>query len=442
MDYFRLLRLLFWLCAGLYLGGFVSLAMADYPASVRYSYDFWTDAPCNNGWEQPGSSPGALCGAAVGCRNQIASPAVALASTSWSEASGTGSCLASFGNAIANYRRGYYCPNGGVLNGTTCSTSCPSGQTWNSQTQQCQATCTAGSNAGYYSTGFTTTACINGCSYTRSASGSVSTCSGWSDATGWSSCFLAQSGSTCLTPNGAPSSGMAQCPVGQCPGTINGATVCMPCTGKTDVQSTGTKTTTNADGSTTTTTTTTNSTSQGGTTTTTTTTNTTNTPAGGGTPTNSTTSSTDTKPTDSFCIENPSSPLCKQSSFGGSCGSFSCDGDAIQCAMAQEQHKRNCTMFDTQTTLSQLGDQVAAGNDPQKSTFPNESANVQVVNLGTQIDTSNPLVASCLSDKVIAFPHFSVTLPFSTICPYLEMMGRIVIAFALMMAARIALGGL
>lgn len=98
-------------------------------------------------------------------------------------------------------------------------------------------------------------------------------------------------------------------------------------------------------------------------------------------------------------------------------------------------------MFDTTTPLSTLGEQVAAGNDPQASSYPTAPGQVQTINLATAIDTSNALASGCIGDKVIAFPHFSVTLPFATICPYLEMMGRIVLAFALLMAARITFSG-
>lgn len=57
---------------------------------------------------------------------------------------------------------------------------------------------------------------------------------------------------------------------------------------------------------------------------------------------------------DSFCKSNPNDRLCKaggvggggggstSGSFSGSCGGFSCTGDAVQCAIALEQHRRNC----------------------------------------------------------------------------------------------------
>jgi len=99
-------------------------------------------------------------------------------------------------------------------------------------------------------------------------------------------------------------------------------------------------------------------------------------------------------------------------------------------------------MFDTATTLSTLGDQVAAGNDPQASNYPTAPGQQQTVNLGTAIDTSNPFAAGCVQDKSFQIMTTTLTIPFSNICPYLQFMGQIVLAFSLIAAARIMLGGI
>lgn len=144
---------------------------------------------------------------------------------------------------------------------------------------------------------------------------------------------------------------------------------------------------------------------------------------------------------DDFCAKNPDLSICKESSFGGGCGTFTCDGDAVQCAMAKEQHKRNCTMFDTATPLSTLGEQVAAGTDPQASSYPTAPGQQQTVNLGSAIDTTNPFAGGCIQDKSFTIMTTTLVIPFSNICPYLEAMGQIVLAFSLLMAARIAFSG-
>jgi len=447
-DIQRIVRLTLYFLVGILLGANLSIARADYPAVGKWSYPWAT-------------SSGGFASVAAVCAYDITIPSW---QSSWPGYTFTceninqpspvtpgqmGSyqvkaVLAPYSPSYSNRSTTYYlaCPSGGTLTGETCVVSCPAGQ-HDDGTGQCVADCSAGSAAGYYSTGFGTTACIAGCSYTRSAAGAVSACSGWSDSTGWSSCYLAQSGSNCSTPNGAPANNLpSQCPVGQCPGTVNGASVCVSCSGKTDVQSTSTTNTSTPGGPTTSTTTTTNTTTNttNNTTSTTSTTSTTTTPPGGP-PTTTEETKTEEGPADKFCIENPDSPLCKLSSFGGSCGAFSCDGDAIQCAMAKEQHRRNCTMFDTPTPLSQLGDQIAAGNDPQAANYPTAPGQQQTINLGSAIDTTNPLAAGCLQDKSFTFMSTTLVIPFSNICPYLEMMGQIVLAFSLLMAARITFSG-
>jgi hypothetical protein len=110
--------------------------------------------------------------------------------------------------------------------------------------------------------------------------------------------------------------------------------------------------------------------------------------------------------------------------------------------MAREQHKRNCIMFDTVTPLSTLGEQVAAGNDPQASNFPNASGKVENVNLASALDTSNPFAGGCVQDKSFQIMTTTLVIPFSNICPYLENMGTIVLVFSMLGAVRIMLGGI
>lgn len=426
MDHLlRVTKLLLWFFVGAYLGVYATWAMADYPAVKQWTYGQPTAAASASAafaaWNaanpsNPVCAQGALVESGmsatkeyriIGSGGQCNVPSP----TTWS---------------ILNLSAVWTCPSGGVNDGNgTCI----------------QTPCVAGDAAGYYATGFTTSACINGCSLTRSATGSVSACSGWSNATGWSSCYLAQNGQNCSTPSGSLTTAMSQCPVGQCPGTINGQTVCVACSGKTDTQSTSTKTITAPDGTQTTSSTTTNTTNNTNNTTSTTSTTTTTVTPPGGTPTTTTESKSEDKPKEAFCVENPDSPLCKVSTFGGGCGAFSCDGDAVQCAMAKEQHKRNCTMFDTATPLSTLGDQIAAGNDPLASSYPTAPGQQQTVNLSTAIDTSNPFATGCLQDKSFTIMTTTLVIPFSNICAYLEMMGQIVLVFSLLMAARIMYSG-
>jgi hypothetical protein len=233
------------------------------------------------------------------------------------------------------------------------------------------------------------------------------------------------------------------CPPGKVPGQINGQTVCFTATDEkpaVTVES-ETQTSTNAQGQT----------STGPTTTTTTTDR-----GAAGVTTEKTTANTDgsnTKTTahDSpgndgsdmqrFCDENPEASVCKSSIWGGSCGAFTCDGDAVECAMAKEMHQRNCALYDTPTPLSTLGNQVTTGADPQAGQNPALEANRQTVTLTGAVSQDTFLNQGGLTDQQITVtPWLTVTLPWSQLNSYLALMGGIVVAFALIFAARIVAG--
>lgn len=255
-----------------------------------------------------------------------------------------------------------------------------------------------------------------------------------------------------------------KCPNGF-PGTVNGIETCVPYSGQNGVGvSGGTTTTTNPDGSVTTTTTQAQTSCTGASCTTTTTTTTT---TGGGTPSTTTTSTTTTRnefcrnnPIDpvctgsatggvgtgdgngegnGFCKENPGSPICKQSSFSGSCAaSFVCDGDAIQCAIAKEQHIRACKMFDDPSPESQLYE----ANKGKEGNQTGDNPNNETVSLTGRIDTSDALGGgACIPDLNVTVWGQSFTLPFSTICPSLAMLGNLLVAVSMLLSARIVTRG-
>lgn len=122
--------------------------------------------------------------------------------------------------------------------------------------------------------------------------------------------------------------------------------------------------------------------------------------------------------------------------FGGSCSSgFTCEGDAIQCAIAKEQHKRNCEMY-AKTDQSDLFLAAIGGNDPGLEALKKE--NREVVAVDSLISTERFIGGGCIEDLNVPFGTMgALTIPFSRLCPYLEMMGNIVVAFSMLAAARI-----
>jgi hypothetical protein len=250
--------------------------------------------------------------------------------------------------------------------------------------------------------------------------------------------------------NDTPTAGTPplQCPVGKCPGQINGTDVCVPCaTGITESTTATTTTiagtgtagpgsgagTGSGEGAGTTGSQGTSQTSCTGNSCTTTTTATRTNPDGS----TGTAVITKQEPKDDFCTKNPRSPLCVNSSFSGSCaGGFSGEGDPLQVAMAKEQHERNCTLFDKVTPESA---EYHTLKNKEGAQYENSDVNIS----SSSFDQSNALGvgATCVTDKAISINvaghTFAATLPLSRVCPYLAWLGYFNLAIAFVLAARI-----
>lgn len=358
----RLLKLMTWLIVGFIIGGLSVSAFASTPQwsawtpqepSAHCSQQFVASGAGNNGWVHHSISytntptgqqasciaqctDAQKCGSQLGTLGGYGTPATRSATCSPPEMYYDGECIADCQSK-----------SGQQFDGAVTLNTLQQNYCWNGCRAQLVAGVKGGSicNGGYGSTGV----------------GLWWPCdSGTFRYTG-QTCAQADPALPTQQPNQAK-----QCPSGTCPGTVNGLTICAACGSTTPRQDITSTTKTNADNSTTTTTTTTTTTSTG-TSTTSTTTNT----APDGTPTGTSTT-TDVKPSDAkndmedFCALNPTLSICKESNFGGACGSFSCDGDAIQCAMAREQHQRNCSLYDEANSFSSLVDhQNPAGTASQ-----------------------------------------------------------------------------
>ncbi len=142
---------------------------------------------------------------------------------------------------------------------------------------------------------------------------------------------------------------------------------------------------------------------------------------------------------DDFCKQNPTLDICKTGSFGGTCKTnFKCDGDAVQCAMAREQHIRNCQIFEAQTDESKLYDANKGREGDQTKDLPGND----VFNLSGRIDTSDSLGGGrCMSDLNVTVAGSAQTIPMSGICPYLGIFGNILVAVSMLLAMRIVFKG-
>lgn len=336
--------------------------------------------------------------------------------------------------------------------------TCGGGQVLNPVTQQCQASCPSSGTAlpgcynvpaSTFASGLPSSIIVTGCRYSV-GSGNQFGKTGESS-TKYTVCDLVSSGAVqdASTPS---STGPSPCPKGQVSGQVNGVDVCVksasagtpekPVTESRREKATETTgTPPNATTKETTKETQTTSTGGGRVESTTKETTTTTAPDGNGGTTSTTGTKTETKDQDSesFCKENPTSPLCKEGKWGGTCGAFTCEGDAVQCAMAKEQHQRNCSLFETPTALSELGNQVAGGQDPQSGSVPSPS-NASSVNISGVISSAaseRVLSASCVPTTSISVLGTSVSLDLSSFCDTLAIAGNIVAAIASLIAIRI-----
>ncbi|GAO72221.1 inosine-5'-monophosphate dehydrogenase [Comamonas sp. E6] len=161
--------------------------------------------------------------------------------------------------------------------------------------------------------------------------------------------------------------------------------------------------------------------------------------------TSSSSTTTKTESKEDYCKANANAQQCKgeeekEGKFGGSCSAgFTCEGDALQCAIAKDQHKRNCQMFDDKTPESQLYDsEVAKGqNRDVTKDLPGN----------TEVDVSGKLSSEdvlgggrCIGDLNVQVWRTSVSLPFSNICPSLGYLGWVLISVCSLAAFRIVSG--
>ena len=314
--------------------------------------------------------------------------------------------------------------------------ACPAGTSPNPTTQACESACgsNAGKDAGPWEwpgsvSGGTRYICVNTCTVAAEPE------FGWTgpDGVAWARGAGKYTGATCNgsdgsgdTPTSPDQSGSGsgdpkapRCPKGQCPGTVNGVDVCVPCS---EAPNTTTQTRDNTG------TTTGNSGSPGSTevttrrdtrcdgtkcTTTTTTTTTTRDGSGNqtGTPTQQTTTTTQSQ--DAYCTANPTSQQC--GGTGSQAGSGSGDGDS------EEEGACEGSAAETAGCKS-LG---TAQADP----ITNQTKGVSITP-----DSGWTQASGCPADEVLNLHGLTLTVPFTLLCAAADMARPIVVGVAWVIA--------
>lgn len=284
-----------------------------------------------------------------------------------------------------------------------------------------------------------TTACVSGCvvtgslavAYTDSTGTKHSEIAGPMRATGQQCNPTGQGGNLpslgAANPGDSAASAPSRCPVGQCPGQVNGTNVCVACSSSTssNVTSTGSQssggsiTTTECTGGNCVTKTGTidaagnvtynNYSSGSGS-------SATNTGSGSG-------AGQQSQDQQDFCASHPDSMICKSSGWGGSCGSWSCSGDAVQCQIAKMQADIWC------------GTQLPEGAQDKYNALTGEGAASAAFGDSMALELPKAEAAQCaVQDIQLTFiGGVPLVVPLSNMCEYLGYIHSIVVAFGILM---------
>lgn len=362
-------------------------------------------------------------------------------------------CNSNAGN-IGNITAHEICPGGATPTQHTCSVpQCAAGQVRNPDTGVCQESCKTGYVSGVTGSSYFGsdggTDCLNNCTYSISVSVCATLTSGqgacvgsYGNGTG-ASCSAASNNSALTPEANCMSQGKSFISVGGVTSCVSaGSQGSTPIKTKDSSSSSSSGSTKDADGNTTgssSSNSTSNSTATfngDGTVIVVTTTEKTNEDG-----TKETKTETKTVSQTSYCAENPTAAQCKaatDSDISGACDAVACKGDAIQCAIAKEQARRNCEWFKENATAKALGEAMADGTDATPN--PADSSNRETVNVQSSLDSSSPISASCFTDVTVTLLGQSVVLPVSDWCPFFEALGYIFLALSYMAALRIVAG--
>lgn len=166
--------------------------------------------------------------------------------------------------------------------------------------------------------------------------------------------------------------------------------------------------------------------------------------------TNNTVSSSSTTTTvdkADYCSKNKAAGVCKdeqgeeegKGKFGGSCsGGFTCEGDALQCAIAKEQHKRSCELHVNESPESKLYEASKGKTGKVTDDLPGN----ETIALTDRIDTSSALGAGyCpLRDINVDMFGYSKVLPLSDHCEKIGYVKIFFVSFCLLLGLWIVFG--
>lgn len=142
---------------------------------------------------------------------------------------------------------------------------------------------------------------------------------------------------------------------------------------------------------------------------------------------------------DGICKETPSNPVCgsgTEGMFGGTCDAgFTCEGDAVQCAIARELHTRQCQLYsDKEGDATRYADAVS-GADGKSAQALKDAAAAGASNIGVFNTSGYGWGRSCPADPHIPLTWVSggeLVIPFSRICGPLGLLAAGAVAMNLL----------
>lgn len=151
---------------------------------------------------------------------------------------------------------------------------------------------------------------------------------------------------------------------------------------------------------------------------------------------------TTAQPQDDYCKQNPTASQCKKNSASGgvSCDAPpTCDGDAISCAILQQQWNTRCDL-QKHDDSTDLGSKLASGQDPLAGKLPTPSGAEQV-DLSSKLSNVDDMgiAAQCLGnvDVPLALPGGAWNLHIDTtpLCDIGKLLGYLNMLGTLMLCA-------
>ena len=149
---------------------------------------------------------------------------------------------------------------------------------------------------------------------------------------------------------------------------------------------------------------------------------------------------------DTFCEENPTSPLCKDNSFSGSCDNAAapaCDGDAVACATAAAVFEMNCNAKKEPTSAAYvLGKSISEGG-PDSVVSPLDPSQVTDIDVGSIIGTAaghRTLSGQCIPNISISTHFGSFGMDTTLFCQFASIVGYLLVAAASIHAIKMIAG--